>query len=267
MGSTTTAWDRRRLLLALAALAVVAVVLVGGLGYALYSSITSTVGRSRDRAAAAGSGSVPARPLSRDAIADQPMLQVTEEDARPTSPAMSPAPALVIPAATGVGPADVPTGFPRTPEGAVAQLAAIEVTVLQRMSLAYTQTVHRGWALPGGPGWEDWPMSANVRTFLQAADMREELDLSATVTAVPAAGQVKGVDGSGWVLACVLLEVRATITTEARIGYGYCERMQWHTGRWMIGPGAPPATAPSTWPGSPVSVQAGWRPWADPGEG
>jgi hypothetical protein len=87
---------------------------------------------------------------------------------------------------------------------------------------------------------------------------------------------VKGSDGPGWVLACVLLEVQATITVEARMGYGHCERMQWHAdfssparpaaspvGRWMIGPGAPAAVPPSTWPGSERSRQAGWRPWAD----
>ena len=60
-------------------------------------------------------------------------------------------------------------------------------------------------------------------------------------------------------MACVLLDVRATITVEARMGYGYCEQMQWREGRWMIAPGASPAPAPSTWPGSEVSVRAGWR--------
>ena len=45
--------------------------------------------------------------------------------------------------------------------------------------------------------------------------------------AVPAAGQVKGVDGPDWAVACVLFEVHATITVEAQMGYGYCERMQW----------------------------------------
>ena len=67
-------------------------------------------------------------------------------------------------------------------------------------------------------------------------------------------------------LACVLLDVRATITAEARIGYGYCERMQWQPagqgGRWMIAPGAPAATAPSTWPGTDIAFRAGWRTWA-----
>ena len=91
--------------------------------------------------------------------------------------------------------------------------------------------------------------------------------MAATVIAVPAAGQVKGVDGPDWAVACVLFEVHATITVEAQMGYGYCERMQWHNGRWMIAPGAPPARAPSTWPGSELSIRAGWRTWVDAAEG
>jgi hypothetical protein len=84
--------------------------------------------------------------------------------------------------------------------------------------------------------------------------------------ATPAAAQVKGTDGTGWVLACVLLDMRATITADAAMGYGYCERMQWSAGRWMIAPGTPPVRAPSTWPGSDLSIKAGWRTWATSGQ-
>jgi hypothetical protein len=146
-------------------------------------------------------------------------------------------------------------------------LAAIEVTVLQGMSIPHTNDVYRRWALPGGVGVERWQMTANVQAFLAAAQMGREKDLSASVVAVPAAGQVKGVDGPDWLVACVLLEIGATITVEARMGYGYCERMQWQHGRWMIAPGTPPPTAPSTWPGSELSIKAGWRSWIDAGEG
>ena len=38
--------------------------------------------------------------------------------------------------------------------------------------------------------------------------------------------------------------------------------MLWTGGRWLIGPGAPPAPAPSTWAGSDASVEAGWLPVA-----
>jgi len=40
----------------------------------------------------------------------------------------------------------------------------------------------------------------------------------------PAAIQIKGTDGPDWVAACVLLDVRATLRAEARMGYGTCER-------------------------------------------
>jgi hypothetical protein len=110
-------------------------------------------------------------------------------------------------------------------------------------------------------------MTANVQAFPAAAQMGQGNDILASVVAVPAAGQIKGIDGPDWVVACVLLEVRATISVEAQMGYGYCERMQWQHGRWMIAPGPPPAKAPSTWPASELSIKAGWRSWIDAGEG
>ena len=165
-----------------------------------------------------------------------------------------------------MGPADVPTGFPPTPQGALGQLAAIDTTVLTAMSIEHTGAVHQAWALPGAPGVEQWAMTGNVQAFL-AASGSPTLDDISVVTVAPVAGQVKGTDGDDWTVACVLLDVRATITAFARIGYGHCERMQWHDdgqgGRWMIAPGAQPALAPSTWPGSQAAVDAGWATWAD----
>jgi len=81
------------------------------------------------------------------------------------------------------------------------------------------------------------------------------------VSATPVAAQIKGSDGPDWVLGCVLLDVHATIVTDARIGYGHCERLQWAGDRWLIASGASPAAAPSTWPGSDLSIRAGWRTW------
>ncbi len=57
-----------------------------------------------------------------------------------------------------VGPAGVPSGFPHTPEGAVAQLAAIEVTVVEAMSIPTAHQVHAAWTLPGGVGAGEWAM-------------------------------------------------------------------------------------------------------------
>ena len=261
-------WGRRRLLMILAALVLMILSLVFGLIVVAHDAATQ-VWRADDTGGDPAATDRPhrPRPVSRDAIASEPMLEVQPVDSRPTSPAAVAGPMMEIPPSTVIGPAGVPTGFPHSHEGAVGQLAAIGVTVLQGMSIPHTNDVYRRWALPGGVGVERWQMTANVQAFLAAAQMGQEKDLSASVVAVPAAGQVKGVDGPDWLVACVLFEIRATITVEARMGYGYCERMQWQKGRWMIAPGPPPATAPSTWPGSELSIKAGWRSWIDAGEG
>ncbi|MGB3186278.1 MAG: hypothetical protein WBG36_07730 [Ornithinimicrobium sp.] len=122
------------------------------------------------------------------------------------------------------------------------------------MDIRVTTRVYQAWARPGGVGAPQWELSKNVATFLGATNNQSRKDATTVVVATPVAGQVKGVDGPDWVLACVLLQVRATAQAEARIGYGHCEQMIWHTdtdtdtdtgeGRWMIAPGPPPAPAP-----------------------
>lgn len=292
------AWGQRRMLAVLGVAVLVAALVVTGLGYAVYyalgatSATTAAVARSAHvraagpgdsqpghaagAAAAAGAGGM----SRRDAIAARPMLAVDPAASRSGVPAAVAAPGIAIPAATANGQSRVPTGFPRTPQGAVGQLAAIETSVLSAMSLPATREVYREWALPGGPGAAGWPLTFNVRAFLsgagavgQAAGVAagQAKDPTVVVTPTPVAAQVKGVDGDGWVLACVLLDVRAVIVTSARIAYGYCERMQWtasaagSAGRWMIAPGQPPALAPSTWPGTAMAERAGWRTWVETG--
>ena len=264
-------WDRRRLLVVLAAVVATAMLLLLGLGYAVYVALTSATGTAKPlqavTAAQATPGSQPARGAARrDDIASSPMLAVGPADSRASTPAPVAGPTITIPASTQQGPASVPAGFPHTPEGAVAQLAAIETTVLDGMSIAVANHVYAQWALPGGVGVAGWEITQDVQAFLATAQMGSEKDIASSVVATPAAAQVKGTDGTDWVLACVLLVMRATITADARMGYGYCERMQWQAGRWMIAPGTPPARAPSTWPGSDLSIKAGWRTWATSGQ-
>lgn len=264
-------WDRRRLLVVAAAVVAAAVLLVLGLGYAVYLSLMSGTGTAEPvsaiNEAQAAPGRNPARSAARrDGIASAPMLVVAPADSRASAPAAVAGPTITIPASSQQGPASVPAGFPRTPEGAVAQLAAIETTVLQGMSIAAANHVYEQWALPGGAGVAGWEITQNVQAFLANAQMGSTKDITTTVVATPAAAQVKGTDGPDWVLACVLLDMRATIIADARMGYGYCERMQWQVGRWMIAPGTPPARAPSNWPGSDLAVKAGWRTWVSAGQ-
>jgi hypothetical protein len=264
-------WDRPRLLVVMACVVAAAMLLLLGLGYAVYFALTSASGTAKPVPAAAAARPAPGPQIARgaarrDEIASAPMLAVGPADSRAATPAAVAGPTITIPASTRQGPASVPAGFPRTPQGAVAQLAAIETTVLDGMSIAAANQVYEQWALPGGVGVPGWEITQDVQAFLATAQMGSEKDMASSVVATPAAAQVKGTDGPGWVLACVLLDMRATITADAAMGYGYCERMQWHAGRWMIAPGTPPARAPSTWPGSDLSIKAGWRTWATSGQ-
>ena len=264
-------WDRRRLLVVLAAAVTAVMALLLGLGYAVYFALTSATGTAKPVSATAPAQETPGPQAAQgaarqDKIASAPMLAVGPADSRASTPAAVAGPTITIPASTRQGPASVPAGFPRTPEGAVAQLAAIETTVLQGMSIAAANHVYEQWALPGGVGVAGWEITQDVQAFLATAQMGPEKDMTSSVVATPSAAQVKGIDGADWVLACVLLDMRATITADARMGYGYCERMQWHAGRWMIAPGTPPARAPSTWPGSDLSIKAGWRTLATSGQ-
>ena len=102
-------------------------------------------------------------------------------------PAAVPGPIIDVPAATDVGPAQVPTGFPRTPQGAVGQLAAIETTVLQGMSIPQANQVYEQWALPGGAGVAGWALTKNVQNFLASAGQGQSKDPTVAVTATPAA--------------------------------------------------------------------------------
>lgn len=153
------------------------------------------------------------------------------------------------------------TGFPRTPQGAIGQLAQIDLAVLQMMSLPTAREVYRAWALPGGIGPDRWWITQSVHAFLTSTSMGEVLDPSAGVEIEPAAAMVKGTDGPDWTVVCVLLKVTATYRQEGQVAFGHCERMQWAGGHWMIAPGHPPAPAPSTWPGTGLAIQAGWRTW------
>ena len=264
--TTTGGWSRRRLLGMVAAVMVAAVAVVTGLGYAVHAAVTSTAEQPADTSgtatpALAVAVELPAGTARRDAIAAAPMLAVSRADSRSGEPTARTAPTIAVPPATVLGAAEVPTGFPHTQEGAAGQLAAITSTVLQGMSMDTVRAVHEQWTLPGAPAIEDWELTAHVQAFLTSAAGAYADDPLTSVITTPVAAQVKGIDGEDWVLACVLLDVTVSVITQAQAAYGHCERMQWDADRWVIGPGLAPASAPSTWPGTDLAIDAGWRTW------
>ena len=258
-------WSRRHLLTALGAVLIAAVLLVAGLVYA----VSTALGRSPAAPTATGS---PHRTWAadadgirgdeyRDATAAEPMLQSGPQDLLPAAPALQRPKRIVVGSATRTGPADVPTGFDHTPEGAVGQLAAIETAVLTPMSLEYARDVHARWAMDGA-AFEEWELAASIQAFHAAAGTVDG-DGTVLLTTTPVGAQIKATDGPDWVLACVQLDITVVVVDESRFGYGHCERMQWADDRWMIAPGDPPAQAPSTWPASQRSLGAGWLMWVD----
>ena len=258
-------WSRRHLLIVLGSVLAAAVLLVTGLVYAVSTAFSSsptapTATGSAHKTWTADAGGVRGDEY-RDAVAAEPMLQSGPSDLQPAAPALRRPERTVVGAAMRTGPADVPTGFDHTPEGAIGQLAAIEMAVLTPMSLEYARDIHTEWAM-NGAAFEEWELAASIQAFHAAAGTVDG-DGTVLLTATPVGAQIKASDGPGWVLACVQLDITVVVVEESRFGYGHCERMQWADDRWMIAPGAPPAQAPSTWPVSQRSLDAGWLMWVD----
>ena len=146
--ATADQWGRRRLVRTLVVVAMAALLLLGGWSMR-YSAVAST-GRRPPHLPGCGSAAaqLPPGPARRDAIAAAAMLAVPPEASRSGTPSARQSLTLTLPPAGKVGPADVPTGFPKTPEGAIGQLAAIETTVLQSMSIERAHQVHAAWSTP-----------------------------------------------------------------------------------------------------------------------
>lgn len=261
--ATGEPWSRSRLLAALVAVSVGAAAVLGGVAILIVQSARPTVSVGDSAPPGGGLGALSPASL-RDRIAAAPMPSLDAAAGTRPDPALSPAPAIHLPyAVEGRGPSDVQV-YGHTAEGAVAQLAAIDVAVLSAMDVGYTSQVHQAWVLPGGPALEEWDDATNVAAFLRGAHQTSTKDTTTTVEVRPAGGLVKGTDGPDWVLACVLLDVHARIQADYRMGWGHCARMQWADDRWQIAPGAPPAAAPSAWPGSNAAAAAGWLTWDSP---
>ncbi|MFT4218095.1 MAG: hypothetical protein QM619_13065 [Micropruina sp.] len=267
-------WSRQRLLLGLTTAGLMAVTVLLGVALAIAQAVSggswppvttrSADGPSGPATVAPATVEVPGSSAVREGIAAAPMVVVPSEAAVRPDPALTPAPPIRVPdALDGRGPAGIPM-FPHTYPGAVAQLAAIDVAVLEAMSIPRTVEVHQVWVLPGGPAMDVWDVAANVAAFLRSSRQGSSIDPATMVRVRPVGAMVKGTDGPDWLVACVLLDVTATIRAEARMGWGHCARMQWADGRWQIAPGVAPALAPSAWPGSKAAVAAGWLSWLGP---
>ena len=255
-------WGRGKLLAVLAGGVVAVLGLVAGLAlavaYALAPAAPSEADSGPARTAPANRGPSNRDPRQ-DALADEPMPTVGAGDALP-GPVSTRDPGLIeLPRATGVGPADVPTGFPQTPQGALAQLASIDVTAMQTGSLDGVRQVIDGWAAPGGPTGESWSGVHGMASLLSAAGLSGAGSPQLSIVVRPAMGLIKGTVGPDFAVVCVDLEFTVTVETTSRIAIADCQRMTWAGDRWLIGRGPEPAAAPSVWPGSDMAIEVGYQ--------
>lgn len=260
------AWSRRRLLGLLVAGTAVAAGLLVGLVLAVVQAVRPAPGVPAVLVVPGPNAASPSLTVNAtdqgslaDMLAAAPMPTVPETASHPSPlSTVDPGPSITLAAATRSGPVGVPTGFAHTPEGALAQLAAIDVTALGTASLPAARDIVTAWALPGGPTAQTWSGVRAIAGLLDAAKVSGGSGQIA-VLARPLMGLVKGSVGPDLVVVCVDFEVDVTLTSTARGAIADCQRMAWSDGRWQIGPGAEPAEAPSVWPGTQMAYEVGYR--------
>ena len=279
------AWSRQRMLLLLVAAVVAVLVLLSGLVVAVVDVIRPPQHRDAARhpsSAIARSGAVASDASKtvtdpRDALAARPMPSVPDDAAHPGPVSTAtPGPAIALPPPTRTGPAGVATGFPHTPAGALAQLAAIDQSALQSGSLADARAVITGWAQPGGPTATSWSLIAGLVTLFDETGLSGGGSPQLAIVLTPVMGLIKGAVGTDYVVACVDFELDITLTQTARGAVADCQRMVWTptptptptatttttvpgAARWMIGPGAEPTTPPSVWPDTDTAIAVGYH--------
>lgn len=221
---------------------------------------------------AAGSGGSRAARDPRDLLADKAMPQVDEAASHPSGVSSANPGVLMVPAATATGPAQVPTGFPHTPAGALAQLAAIDQVAMQSGSLAGARAVIAGWATTGGPTASSWSVVQGLGTLFDQLGLSGGGSGQLALVLTPLMGQIKGSVGADFVVPCVDFELDITFQQTARGATADCQRMVWTPttsgpasgpgkagGRWLIGAGAEPATPPSVWPDTDTAISVGYH--------
>jgi hypothetical protein len=191
-----------------------------------------------------------------------PVLPAAAALPHPLSAAAASAPIRLPAPAPAAGGGLVPRGFPASPEGALAQLAALTDAGLQGGDPQAYAVVYAAVAGPAAPPVAATPLyrglvEIRARAGLPAAGAVAEL----LFEWAPTSGLIKGTTDRGrYVVACVLGQLDAG--TGGRVissGAGDCQALRWVDGRWEISPGPAAAPAPLAWPGSKEAARVGYR--------
>lgn len=257
-----TQWTRRKIQLLMVVGVTVVVAMVVGVAWTVLTPVDPTKGGSPARPDLEPAPSADSHISRRDRLAAESMPTATLEQAQAGPLSTEPAGSIRMPAAMTVGAAGVPSGFPQTSEGALAQLAAIDQTALTSASVRVAQEVIGGWAASGGPTAQSWSGVRAVATLLSSAGLPAGGDDEVMVSATPAMGFIKARDGDDFVIPCVDFVVELSANSQAlSVAVADCQRMTWDhaTARWVIGAGEEPAEPPSLWPGTQAAFDAGYE--------
>jgi cytoskeletal protein RodZ len=259
--------SRSRLIALLIWIAVLVCALVWGLVLAVVHTVHPHASADRQRPGSSSSG--PAQPGpdpasadqgARDALAHAPMPDNGDPDAAEPAELTTRTPSLLaLPASTHVGAAGVRTGLPHTPEGAVAQLAAIDQTAMESASLTGVRSVIAAWARAGGPTTTTWSSVKAMAEFLSSAGAPAGGLPQLSLTFTPSMGLIKGRVGDDFVVACVDYVAVASFHTTNTAAVADCQRMAWTGDRWQIDAGPEPAVPQSIWPDTEAAIAAGWK--------
>lgn len=239
------AWDRRRLQVFLAVAVVVVAAVLAGLAWATFQLMSAEDASTRSTDAA--------RRGETFEFASEPL-----QSARPGPLARVQVASIVVPQPTRLGEAQVGSGFPRTAEGALGQLIAINQRAIESADVVTAQDVISRWAAPGGPTPTSWSGVAAVRELLQEAELPVGDSAGLILRLDPVMGTV-GTAGTV-TLACVDFVLSASLpqAQPIRVAVADCQHMVWKVSRWMIAPGAEAPPMPSVWPGTAASYEAGY---------
>lgn len=198
-----------------------------------------------------------------NALASRQMPAFPPEDAQPQPLTSKTAGAAIdLPRSDGAVDQWIPSGFPATPSGALAQLKALDQAGLVGGDPATYANAYKELSLPGAPNPTGTGLTSALTSFRAAGGLPDtgpapNLVVSYDVTE----GLIKGAtDGGRYVVACVLGELSVQDETQtASAGVGDCQALRWTGVDWRISPGQLAAPAPCAWPGSAESVSAGYR--------
>jgi hypothetical protein len=197
-----------------------------------------------------------------NSLASRPMLWLPAEAAQPqTLTTATAGPPITLPPPTKTHGQWIPGGFPDTPAGALAQLAALDTTSVAAGDPQVYAWGYRQWSLPGAPD----PGSTGLYSLLTSFRAHAGLANTGSVAGLTVSyqideGQIKGTtDGGRYAVVCALGEFSANYQGQVvSAGVGDCQAMRWTGMAWRIAPGASAAPASCAWPGSADAVAAGY---------